>query len=126
MTNTLAALRGTKKLDLFECARVDSNYTVEHTIGILKGFVEEGLFDHIGMSECSAASLRKGNAVHPIAAVEIEVSPWSMEPETKQVLSTAEELGIAVVAYSSVSSFRSPRWLALSFMHFSDPWDVAS
>lgn len=100
VTNILAALRGTKKLDLFECARVDSDYTVEHTIGILKGFVEEGLFDHIGMSECSADSLRKGNAVHPIAAVEIEISPWSMEPETKQVLSTAEELGIAVVAYS--------------------------
>ena len=104
MTNVLAALRGTKKLDLFECARVDSNYTVEHTIGVLKGLVEEGLFDHIGMSECSAESLRKGHAVHPIAAVEIEVSPWSMEPETHKVLSTAEELGIAVVAYSWASS----------------------
>ena len=51
MTNVLAALRGTKKLDLFECARVDSNYTVEHTIGVLKGLVEEGRFDHIGMSQ---------------------------------------------------------------------------
>ncbi|EKM55534.1 uncharacterized protein PHACADRAFT_256231 [Phanerochaete carnosa HHB-10118-sp] len=95
-----AALRGTKKLDLFECARVDSNYSVEHTIGILSGLVKEGLLDHIGMSECGAESLRKGNAVHPIAAVEIEVSPWSVEPETKDVLQTAEELGIAVVAYA--------------------------
>ncbi|EKM55536.1 uncharacterized protein PHACADRAFT_184323 [Phanerochaete carnosa HHB-10118-sp] len=95
-----AALRGTKRLDLFECSRVDSNYSVEHTIGILSGFVKEGLFDHIGMSECSTESLRKGNAVHPISAVEIEVSPWAIEPETKNVLKTAEELGIAVVAYS--------------------------
>lgn len=98
--NINAALRGTKRLDLFECARVDPKYSVEHTIGILSGFVKEGLFDHIGMSECSAESLRRGNAVHPIAAVEIEVSPWSMEPETKNVLKTADELGIAVVAYS--------------------------
>ena len=94
------ALRGTKRLDLFECARVDPNYSVEHTIRVLSGFVKEGLFDHIGMSECSAESLRKGNAVHPIAAVEIEVSPWSIEPETKKVLQVAEELGIAVIAYS--------------------------
>ena len=100
MTNVLAAPRGTKKLDLFECARVDSNYTVEHNIGVLKGLVEEGLFDHIGMSECSAETLRRGNAVHPIAAVEIEVSPWSYEEETKKVIATAQELGIAVVGYS--------------------------
>ena len=102
VNNILAALRGTKKLDLFECARVDPNYPVEATISVLKGFVEEGLFGHIGMSECSAASLRKGNSVHPIAAVEIEVSPWSIEPETKNVLAVAEELDVAVIAYSFV------------------------
>lgn len=95
-----AALRGKKRMDLFECARVDPNYSVEHTIGVLAGFVKEGLFDHIGMSECRAESLRRGHAVHPIAAVEIEVNAWSMEPETKNVLRTAEELGVAVVAYA--------------------------
>ncbi|GJE90855.1 aldo/keto reductase [Phanerochaete sordida] len=98
--NINRVLRGTKKLDLFECARVDHNYPVEETTAVLAGLVKEGLFDHIGMSECSAESLRKGNSVHPIAAVEIEVSPWSIEPETKKVLEAAEELGIAVVAYS--------------------------
>lgn len=105
MTAINAALRGTKRLDLFECARVDPNYSVEHTIGILSGLVKEGLFDHIGMSECGAESLRKGNAVHPVAAVEIEVSPWSVEPETKDVIRTAEELGIAVVAYAYVAHY---------------------
>ena len=103
MTAINAALRGTKRLDLFECARVDTHYSVEHMVGVLAGLVKEGLFDHIGMSECSAASLRKGNAVHPIAAVEIEVNAWSMEPETKNVLATAAELGIAVVAYAYVA-----------------------
>lgn len=99
--NTInAALRGKKRLDLFECARIDRNYPIEDTIAVLRGFVQEGLFDHIGMSECSAETLRKGNSVHPIVAVEIEVSPWSMEGETKKVLVTAEELGIAVVGYA--------------------------
>ncbi|TDL26314.1 aldo/keto reductase [Rickenella mellea] len=96
----LAALRGTKKLDLFECARVDPNFPVEKVIGTLSELVKEGKFDYIGMSECSAESLRKGYKVHPIAAVEIEVSPFSYEEETRNVIVTAQELGVAVVAYS--------------------------
>ena len=102
-----AALRGTKRLDLFECARVDHNYPIEEIIGNLKALVEEGLFDHIGISECSAATLRRAHAVHPITAVEIEVSPWSIEEETKKVLAVAKELDIAVCAYSYV--FSRPR-----------------
>ena len=78
------SLRGTKRLDLYQCARVDPDTPIEDVMQTLRGFVQEGLFDHIGMSECSAATLRKANAVHPIALVEIEVSPWSMEEETKK------------------------------------------
>jgi len=44
--------------------------------------------------------LRRANSVHPIAAVEIEVSPWSYEDETKKVIETAKALNVAVVAYS--------------------------
>jgi len=96
----LTKLRGTKKLDLFESARVASNVPVEDAIKTLSGFVSEGKFDYIGMSECSAESLRRGHSIHPIAAVEIEVSVLSYEEETKKVIATAKELGIAVVAYS--------------------------
>ncbi|KAG1891275.1 Aldo/keto reductase [Suillus subluteus] len=85
-------LRGTKRLDLFECARVDPNVPLEESIRALVELKNEGKLDHIGMSECSADSLRRGNAVHPITAVEIE--------EAKKVIATAEELGIAVIAYS--------------------------
>ncbi|KAL4250393.1 NADP-dependent oxidoreductase domain superfamily protein [Abortiporus biennis] len=98
--NINRALRGTKKLDLFESARVDPNVPVEEATKTLKGLLEEGLFEHIGLSECSAETLRRANTVHPIAVVEIEVSPWSYEEETKKVLATASELGIAVAAYS--------------------------
>ncbi|KAI0362252.1 aldo/keto reductase [Trametes cingulata] len=95
-----AVLRGTKKVDLFESARVAKNVPVEDAIKTLVQLKNEGKFDHIGMSECSAATLRRANAVHPIATVEIEVSLWSYEEEAKKVIETARELGIAVVAYS--------------------------
>ncbi|KAI5122111.1 hypothetical protein M0805_002233 [Coniferiporia weirii] len=98
--NILAKLRGKKKLDLFEPARVDRNVPVEETIKILSGFVAEGKFDYIGLSECKAETLRRAHAVHPIAAVEIEVSPWSYEEKTKEVITTSKELGVLVFAYS--------------------------
>ncbi|KAG8988710.1 hypothetical protein FRB90_002595 [Tulasnella sp. 427] len=95
-----AALGGKKKLDLFECARVDPKIPIEEVMGTLKELIKEGKFDHIGVSEIGAESLKKAAAVAPIAAVEIEVSPWSYEEETKNVIATAGELKIPVVAYS--------------------------
>ncbi|KAG6333125.1 hypothetical protein ID866_5965 [Astraeus odoratus] len=93
-------LRGKKRLDLFQSARIDPNVPIEESIAALAELKKEGKLDHIGMSECSAASLRRGNAVHPISIVEIEISPWSYEEETKKVIATAKELGIAVAGYS--------------------------
>jgi len=87
-------------LDLFQSARVDPKVPVEKAIGTLAELIKEGKFDYIGLSEASAATLKRANAVHPIGAIEIEVSPWSYEQETKKVISTAKELDVAVVAYS--------------------------
>ncbi|OBZ75834.1 Pyridoxal reductase [Grifola frondosa] len=95
-----ATLRGTKKMDLFEPARVDTNISIEDAMKNLVQLIKEHKFDHIGLSECSADTLGRANAVYPIAAVEIEVSLWSYEQETKRVLATAQELGIAVAAYA--------------------------
>ena len=61
--NILSKLRGTKKLDLFECARVPDNVTVEEQIKSLSEFVAEGKIGYIGMSEVKAETLRRGNAV---------------------------------------------------------------
>ncbi|KAF8133885.1 NADP-dependent oxidoreductase domain-containing protein [Boletus edulis] len=93
-------LRGTKHLDLFQCARVDLNLPVEYSIAALAKLKSQGKLDHIGMSECSAETLRRGHKVHPISVVEIEISPFSYEPETRAVIATAKELGVAVAAYS--------------------------
>ncbi|KAI0044496.1 aldo/keto reductase [Auriscalpium vulgare] len=100
VTAILTALRGTKSLDLFESARVDRAYPIEDTVGVLQGFVKEGLFKYIGLSEVKASTVRRAAKVAPITAVEIEVSLWSYWQEAKDVISTCEELGIPVVAYS--------------------------
>jgi pyridoxine 4-dehydrogenase len=107
-------------LDLFESARIDQKIPIESIMETLKTLVSEGKFDHIGMSECSAATLRRAAKVATIAAVEIEISPLSYEEETKKgaryvlfrlfpdfddlpVIAAAKELGIAVVGYSPVA-----------------------
>jgi aryl-alcohol dehydrogenase-like predicted oxidoreductase len=82
--NINSKLEGTKRVDIFESARVDPSRPIEEVITDMRILVEEGKFEHIGLSECSAETLRRANAVHPIASVEIEVSPWSYEEETKK------------------------------------------
>ena len=71
-------------MDLFEMARVPTNVPLEDAIKTLVELKNEGHFQHLGMSECSAASLRRAHAIHPITAVEIEDSLWSYEEETKK------------------------------------------
>ncbi|KAN0087654.1 NADP-dependent oxidoreductase domain containing protein [Tylopilus felleus] len=93
-------LRGTKRLDLFQCARVDPNVPVEECIAILAELKSQGKLDHIGISECGAETLRRAHKVHPISVVEIEVSPFSYEPQAQEVIATAKELRIAVATYS--------------------------
>ncbi|KAH9991765.1 aldo/keto reductase [Russula vinacea] len=95
----LKALRGTKKLDLFEPARRDPNYEIEHYAEVLNELVEEGKFDYIGLSEVGAETVRRAHKVMPVAVVEIEVSPQAYEQQTKDVIATCKELGITVIAY---------------------------
>ena len=62
--------------------------------------MKEGKFNHIGLSEVSASTIRRAYKIHPVATVEIEHSIWYSEARTNRVLSTCAELGIAVIAYS--------------------------
>ncbi|KAF8610100.1 aldo/keto reductase [Ceratobasidium sp. AG-I] len=89
-----------KKLDLFECARVDPKTPIEETIAVLNKFVESGKISYIGISEVSAATLERASKVGKIAVAEIEVSPWSYEEETKKVIAKAAETGTVIAAYS--------------------------
>ncbi|KAI0751224.1 aldo/keto reductase [Daedaleopsis nitida] len=101
--NCIAALRGTKKIDLFQPARIDREVPVEDTVRALVDLLKEGKFDHIGLSECRADTLRRAHAVYPISVAEIEISPMSYEEETKKVLAVAAELDIAIAAYSPLA-----------------------
>ncbi|EPY51202.1 pyridoxal reductase Plr1 [Schizosaccharomyces cryophilus OY26] len=101
--NVLTHLRGTKKLDLFECARVDPNVPIEDTMKTLKKFVDAGEIGSVGLSEASAETIRRAHAVLPIAAVEAEYSMWSREIEENGVLSTCKSLNIPIAAYSPLA-----------------------
>ncbi|KAH8929389.1 Aldo/keto reductase [Atractiella rhizophila] len=96
----LAHLDGTKKLDLFQPARIDRSRSIEDIVKDLKGLIEEGKFDHIGLSEVSAATLKRAQAVYPISLVEAEYSVWSQDIENNGLLEACKELKIPIVGYS--------------------------
>jgi aryl-alcohol dehydrogenase-like predicted oxidoreductase len=89
----------TDVIDLYYLHRWDRKVPIEDSVGALGRMVAAGKVRSIGLSEVSAATLRKAHAVHPIAAVQNEYSPWSRNVELG-VLAAAEELGTALVAFS--------------------------
>ncbi|RGP64215.1 putative aldo-keto reductase akr13 [Fusarium sporotrichioides] len=93
---------GVSSVDLYYCHRLDQKTPIELTVRAMVQLKEAGKIKYLGLSECSAASLRRAHAVHPITAVQMEYSPFSLEIESSQfkLLETARELGVAVVAYS--------------------------
>lgn len=90
---------GIDVIDLFYQHRVDPNVPIEDTAGAVKELIAAGKVRHFGMSEASAATIRRAHAVQPVSAVQGEYSLWEREPE-RTVLPTLEELGIGFVAYS--------------------------
>jgi pyridoxine 4-dehydrogenase len=99
MDNCLAGLDGKKFLDIFECARVDPNTPIETTIGALAKYVKEGKLGGISLSEVKAETIRRAAKVHPIAAVEVELSLWCTDILENGIAATCAELDIPVVAY---------------------------
>jgi len=89
-------------IDLYYQHRVDDKTPIEVTVGAMAQLVKEGKVKHLGLSECSAKTLRRAHAVHPISAVQVEYSPFVLDIEDPKValLETARELGVTIVAYS--------------------------
>lgn len=92
----------TDVIDLYYLHRWDKRIPIEDSVGALSDLVAEGKIRAIGLSEVSAATLRKAHAVHPIAAVQSEYSLWSRNPEIA-VLDTCLELEITFVAFSPLA-----------------------
>ena len=91
---------GSKKLDLWEAARVDPKTPIEITMRMAKEFIDAGKLGGISLSECSADSIRRASKVVKISAVEIEFSLWSTEIYDNGVAAACKELDIPIVAYS--------------------------
>ena len=92
----------TDVIDLYYLHRWDKSVPIEDSVGALADMVKKGHIRSIGLSEVSAATLRKAHAVHPIAAVQTEYSLWTRDPEIA-VLDACAELGAAFVAFSPVA-----------------------
>jgi aryl-alcohol dehydrogenase-like predicted oxidoreductase len=93
---------GTDHVDLYQPARVDPAVPIEDTVGAIAEMVKAGFVRHIGLSEASAATVRRAHATHPIAALQIEYSLMSRNVE-KAILPALRELGISLVAYGVLS-----------------------
>ncbi|KAJ7686769.1 NADP-dependent oxidoreductase domain-containing protein [Mycena rosella] len=108
----------TEYIDLYYQHRVDPAVPIEVVLEALRPFVERGQIRWLGLSECSAATLRRAKSVpglgEKIIAVQMEYSPFGLGIETDGVLEAANETGMAVVAYSPLGRglitgrYRSP------------------
>ena len=86
-------------IDLYYTHRVDPNVPIEETVGAMAELVKEGKVRYLGLSEASATSIRKANAIHPIAALQSEYSLLTRDLE-KEIYPTVTELGISLVPFS--------------------------
>jgi len=91
---------GVDVIDLYYQHRVDQSVPIEETVGAMASLVDAGKVRHLGLSEASAATIRRAHGVHPITALQTEWSLWSREVEVNGVLETTRDLGIGFVPYS--------------------------
>ncbi|KZV63970.1 Aldo/keto reductase [Peniophora sp. CONT] len=113
LEKSLARLQ-TSYVDLYYLHRADRRTPIEHTVGAMAELVKEGKVKQLGISGVTVNTLRRAHAVHPIAALQIEYSPFNLDAERNGLIDACRELGIAVVAYSPLGRglltgrYRSP------------------
>ena len=90
---------GVRTIDLYYLHRVDPNTPIEESVRAMASLVRDGKVRHLGLSEVSAETLRRAQAVHPITAVQSEYSLWTRDPEDG-ILAACRELGVGFVPFS--------------------------
>ncbi|NCD71647.1 aldo/keto reductase [Mucilaginibacter agri] len=93
---------GIETIDLYQPCRMDNSVPIEDIIGTVADLIKEGKVRHLGVSEITADQLRKANSVYPVSALEIGYSLADRQIES-QLLPTAKELGISVVAFANTA-----------------------
>ena len=96
----LKVLDGKKFLDIFEPARQDTSVPLEETMNTMAQYVKDGKLGGIGLSEVTPQQIRDAASIHPIAAVEVELSMQTPDILSNGVVATCAELKIPIVAYS--------------------------
>jgi aryl-alcohol dehydrogenase-like predicted oxidoreductase len=91
---------GIETLDVFCMSRVDPSVPIEESVGGMAELVNEGKTRFISLSECSALSLKRGSAVHPLASLQMEYSLFSRDAEEQGQIDACKELGMAMMAYA--------------------------
>lgn len=89
----------TDVIDLFYQHRVDPDVPIEDVAGAVSELIQAGKVRHFGLSEASAATIRRAHTVWPVTAVQSEYSLWTRDPEP-EVLPACAELGIGFVPFS--------------------------
>jgi aryl-alcohol dehydrogenase-like predicted oxidoreductase len=112
----------TDRIDLLYQHRVDPAVPMEDVAGAVKDLIGEGKVGHLGLSEASAASIRKAHAVQPVAAIQDHYSLWMREPETTK-FALCEELGIGLVAWGPLGQGFLTGAITRG-MRFDDPNDL--
>lgn len=107
--------------DLYYLHRIDPNTSLEESIPALDSIRKAGKTKYIGLSECSAKTLRKANSIAKIDAVQAEYSAFETLHETDGLIETAKELDVAYVAYSPLGH----GWLVDDFP-YNSPDDFAA
>jgi len=90
---------GVDHIDLYYQHRSDPGVPIEETVGAMADLVTQGKVRYLGLSEAGPDTMRRATAVHPIAALQSEWSLWSRDIE-EDIVPTARQLGIGIVAYS--------------------------
>ena len=93
---------GTDYIDIYRPARLDPAVPIEETVGAIADLIKAGYVRHIGLSETGVETIRRAQAVHPIADVQLEYSLMSRGIE-QAILPSCRELGISVSAYGVLS-----------------------
>ena len=103
----------TDRVDVMCLSRVDPKVPIEDTVGAMAALVKEGKLVGIGLSEVSAATLRKSHRIHKLATLQMEYSLWTRDAEA-ELIPACRELGIGFLAYAPLGrgflagAFQSP------------------
>jgi len=93
---------GIDYVDLYYAHRADPTVPIEHTVAAMAELMKARKVKYIGLCEVSVSTLRRAHAVHPISAIQVEYSPFTLDIEDESIglLKVARELGIKIVAYA--------------------------